>query len=222
MTPTSFEDDDAPPKDATPKIKTPRVPKPERVAANVHVHPKDARRAVVYSAACPACQLDDAKRRNATEPQIPEDDLYKTIFLIPDYAPERQIASLYVQRRYPGAVNVGSSINFKLVPQMPDIIIVVVARRPQPGHTLTPHLRQQLRADNKWEDVVVPHDELIPEVLESAPIVVGDTVKVSAISLITEQEVDVSELVDRLAEVSPGYRIMKQNPPDQLIVLQME
>jgi hypothetical protein len=105
---------------------------------------------------------------------------------------------------------------------MPEIQVVVVARRPRPGHQLTPYLAKVLRADNKWEEVAVPHDDLVPEVLESAPILVGDTVKVSAQSLIMEQQVDVSELVDRLAEVALGYRVFKQNPPDQLIVLQME
>lgn len=217
------DEDDLRPKDATPKFKAPRIPKPAMVAPTTHIgHNVDRRRPIVYSAACPACQLDDKARREATEPQVAQEDLYRTIFLIPDYAPERQIASLYIQRRYPGAVNVGSSLNYRLVPQMPEIQIVVVARRPLPGSLVTPHLTKLLRADNKWEDVAVPLDDLVPEVLESAPILVGDTVKVSPSSLIMEQAVDVSELVERLCEASPGYRVFKQNPPDQLIVLQME
>lgn len=216
--------DDEAPKDATPKMaRAPKIPKPERIAPTTHIgHDLDRRRAIVYSSACPACQLDDAKRRAMTEPQVADEDLYRTIFLIPDYAPERQIAELYLRQRYPNAENIGSSLNYRLVPQMPEIQIVVVCRRPAPRQKLTPPMRSILRPDNKWEEVAIPHEELLPEVLESAPILVGDAVVVSPRSLITEQQTDVSELVERIAEVSPGYRVFKQNPPDQLIVLQME
>lgn len=200
-----------------------RPKKTERDTEVRHIgHDLDRRRKIHYSSACPACQQDDQKRRDATEPQIPDEDMYKTIFLIPDYAPERQIAELYLRRRYPNAENVGSSLNYKLVPQMPEIQIVVVCRRPLPRESLTPAQTQELRADNKWIDMAVPHADLVHEVLESAPITVGDTVVVSARSLISEQQTDVGELVERLAEVAPGYRVFKQNPPDQLIVLQTE
>jgi hypothetical protein len=210
------------PKDATPKLSTRRIPRPEKIAPTVHVgHDNDRRRHVHYNAACPACRLDDKARREPG-PHISEEELYRTIFLIPDFAPERRIAEIYVQRTYPGAQNIGSSLNYQLVPQMPDIQIVVVARRPEPGHSLTPHVKQQLRIDNKWEEIQVPPEELVHEVLESAPITVGDSVQVSPMSLTTHSMVNTDELVERLAEVSPGYRIFRQNPPDQLIVLQAE
>jgi len=213
-----------PPKDATPKLKTSRIPRPARVAPTTHVgHDADRRRHTHYVQSCSACQLADKARRDQQgEPQIPDDDLYRTIFLIPDYAPERRIAEIYIQRRYPRAANVGSSLNYELVPQLPDIQIVVVCRRPEPGYTLTPHVKQQLRIDNKWEEVQVPPEDLVHEVLESAPITVGDSVIVSAMSLTTASRVNTDELVERLAEVTPGYRIFRQNPPDQLIVLQAQ
>lgn len=219
-----FDDRPAPPKDATPRIKAPKLPKPQQLAPTVHVrHDNDRRRHRHYVPDCPACQLDDAKRRDMSQPpQIPTDDLYRTIFLIPDYAPEHRIAELYLQRRYPGAVNIGSSLNYNLVPQMPEIQVVVVCRRPQPGHVITPHVRMRLRIDNKWEEEQVPLTELVDEVLEAAPIVVGDAVEVSAQSLVSAAQVNTDELVERLAEVAPGYRIFRQNPPDQLIVLQAE
>jgi len=224
---TSPTDDDQftheAPKDATPRIKAPKIPKPARLAPTVHVgHDSDRRRKQHYVASCPACQLDDKARRTSESASIPEEDLYRTIFLIPDFAPERRIAEIYVQRRYPGAQNIGSSLNYNLVPQMPEIQIVVVARRPEPGHSLSPHVRQQLRVDNKWEEVQVQPEQLVHEVLESAPIQVGDAVTVSPMSLTTATQVNTDELVERLAEVSPGYRIFRQNPPDQLIVLQAE
>lgn len=210
------------PKDATPKLSTRRIPRPEKIAPTVHVgHDSDRRRPIHYNSACRACQLDDKARREPG-PHIPEDELYRTIFLIPDFAPERRIAEIYIQRNYPGAQNIGSSLNYQLVPQMPDIQIVVVARRPEPGHSLTPHVKQQLRIDNKWEEVQVPAEELVHEVLESAPITVGDSVQVSPMSLTTHSMVNTDELVERLAEVSPGYRVFRQNPPDQLIVLQAQ
>jgi len=212
------------PKDATPKLKTSRLPKPARIAPTVHVgHDVDRRRYMHYVHSCSACQLEDKARRDMSNPpQVVEDDLYRTIFLIPDYAPERRIAEMYVQRRYPGASNIGSSLNYELVPQLPDIQIVVVCRRPEPGYTLSPHVRPRLRADNKWEEEQVPLEELVPEVLESAPITVGESVQVSAMSLTTAARVNTDELVERLAEVTPGYRIFRQNPPDQLIVLQAQ
>lgn len=219
-----FDDRPAPPKDATPRIKAPKLPKPQQIAPTVHVrHDNDRRRHRHYVADCPACRLDDAKRRDMTlPPQVGADDLYRTIFLIPDYAPEHRIAELYLQQRYPGAVNVGSSLNYNLVPQMPEIQVVVICRRPEPGREITPHVRMVLRADNKWTEEQVPLTELVPEVLESAPIVVGDAVEVSAQSLVSASQVNTDELVERLAEVAPGYRIFRQNPPDQLIVLQAE
>lgn len=211
------------PKDATPRMKAPRIPRPERVAPTVHVgHDRDRRRKRHYVADCRACQLEDKARRERTEPQIPDDDLYKTIFLVPDYAPERHVAELYLRQRYPQAQNMGSSINYNLVPQMPEIQIVVVCRRPEPGHVLSSHVRQQLRADNKWVEEQVPHQELAAEILESAPITVGECVDVSPMSLVSESKVNTDELVERLAEVAPGYRVFRQNPPDQLIVLQAE
>lgn len=210
------------PKDATPRLRTQRLQRPEKIAPTVHVgHDNDRRRKIHYLASCPACRLDDQRRR-APGPHVPEDDLYRTIFLIPDFAPERRIAEIYVQRNYPGAQNIGSSLNYQLVPQMPDIQIVVVARRPQPGHSLTPHVTTRLKQDNKWEEVQVPPEDLVHEVLESAPITVGDSVQVSPMSLTTHSMVNTDELVERLAEVAPGYRVFRQNPPDQLIVLQAE
>jgi hypothetical protein len=219
-----FDDRPAPPKDATPRIKAPKLPKPQQLAPTVHVrHDNDRRRQRHYVADCPACRLDDLKRRDMSQPpQVGAEDLYRTIFLIPDYAPEHRIAELYLQQRYPGAVNIGSSLNYNLVPQMPEIQVVVVCRRPVPGHEITPHVRKVLQADNKWIEESVPLTELVPEVLESAPIVVGDAVEVSAQSLVSASQVNTDELVERLAEVAPGYRIFRQNPPDQLIVLQAE
>lgn len=219
-----FDNRQAPPKDATPRIKAPKLPKPERLAPTVHVrHDKDRRRHRHYVADCPACRLDDERRRDMTQPpQVADDDLYRTIFLIPDYAPEHRIAELYLQKRYPGAVNIGSSLNYNLVPQMPEIQVVVVCRRPLPGREITPHVRKVLQADNKWTEEQVPLSELVPEVLEAAPIVVGDAVEVSAQSLVSASTVNTDELVERLADVAPGYRIFRQNPPDQLIVLQAE
>lgn len=211
-----------PPKDATPRIKAPRIPRPARVDPTRHVgHDSDRRRHIHYLSSCPACQLADNARREPG-PHVAEDDLYRTIFLIPDYAPERRIAELYIQRNYPGAQNQGSSLNYHLVPQMPEIQVVVVARRPKPGYSLTPHVTKRLREDNKWEEVQVQPDDLVHEVLESAPILVGESVSVSPQSLTTHSQVNTDELVERLAEVSPGYRIFRQNPPDQLIVLQAE
>lgn len=176
-----------------------------------------------YVAHCSACQIDDAKRRNReSEPQIPDEDLYKTIFMVPDHAPENRICDLYLRARYPSAVLIGSSFNYNLVPQMPEVQIVVVCRRPLPGKLLTPHSRRELGIDNKWQEVAVPIEELEPEVLESAPIVVGDAVSVSPMSLVSAAMVNTDELVERLAEVARGYRIFRQNPPDQLIVLQAE
>lgn len=215
-------EDPTPPKDATPRIKAPRIPRPERIAPTVHVgHDNDRRRKTHYVASCSACQLED-KARRAPGPHVADEDLYRTIFLIPDYAPERRIAEIYVQRNYPAARNIGSSLNYQLVPQMPEIQVVVVARRPEPGYSLTPHVTKRLREDNKWEEVQVAPDDLVHEVLESAPILVGESVSVSPQSLTTHAQVNTDELVERLAEVAPGYRIFRQNPPDQLIVLQAE
>lgn len=219
-----FDDRPAPPKDATPRIKAPKLPKPKRLAPTVHVrHDKDRRRKRHYVADCPACRLADDRRRDMSQPpQVSDEDLYRTIFLIPDFAPEHRIAELYLQKRYPGAVNIGSSLNYNLVPQMPEIQIVVVCRRPQPGGEITPHVRKVLQADNKWTEEQVPLSELVQEVLEAAPIVVGDAVEVSAQSLVSATVVNTDELVERLADVAPGYRVFRQNPPDQLIVLQAE
>jgi hypothetical protein len=222
MTNLQSDQDDLPPKDATPRIKAPRIPRPERVAPTTHVgHDADRRRKMHYVANCSACQLAD-KARRVGGPHIPDEDLYRTIFLIPDFAPERRIAEIYIQRNYPAAQNIGSSLNYQLVPQMPEIQIVVVCRRPEPGHALRSHVIKRLREDNKWEEVQVPPEDLVDQVLESAPILVGESVHVSPMSLTTHTMVDTNELVERLAEVSPGYRIFRQNPPDQLIVLQAE
>jgi len=204
---------------ATPKLRGYKVPAPAPVDPTKHAGHEVNRRKAHYVASCPACQREDEERRSATEPQIPADELYRTIFLVPNYQPEHNIAMAYIKRRYPAAPNIGSSINYQLVPQMPEIQIVVVCRRVAPGFEITPYQTAQLRADNKWVDVPTPMAELLPEVLESAPIVVGDYCDVTQNSLVQEGAINVDRLVDALADAAPGYRVFKGNPPDQLIEL---
>lgn len=209
--------------DATPKMaRAYKLPEPLPVDPKQHVGHRVNKREQHYQASCPACQAEDEARRTAKEPQIPASELYRTIFFIPDHQPEHNIALAWVKRRYPGAPNVGSSINYHLVPQMPDVQIVVVCRRMPPGHELTPHERAQLRADNKWIDVPTPMADLLPEVLESAPLLVGDYCDVTENSLLAAGRVVVDRLVDALSDVAPGYRVFKGNPPDQLIELKAQ
>lgn len=198
--------------DPTAPATSARVPQPAQ-----HRHPRAAGRDAVYSDACPACIAADEARRKAKTPQISAEDLPRTFFLIPDYSPERETCVEYLRRTYPKSRNIGSEVNLQALPYVTGAQIVVVCRRARPGEDLAPTFKLELMADQKWKEIKQPINSLLLDVLESAPIGVAESIAVSQPSVFVPSTVSTDELTERLCEVSPGYRMFKQNPPDVMI-----
>jgi hypothetical protein len=185
-----------------------------------HRHPRVNGRESMYWHDCPACQADDDARRELKQPQIPDQDLGRTFFLVPDYAPERDIAVMYLKQKYPRAKNIGHEINMQALPYVQGAQVVVVCRRPRPNTELTPIGKLELMKDGKWKEVKTPIAEMVPEVLESAPIGVADSIAVSQPSVFVPSTVSTDELLERLTDVAWGYRVFRQNPPDVMVRLE--
>jgi hypothetical protein len=134
----------------------------------------------------------------------------RTIFLFPDYQPEERVCREYVKQHYLNAKIVGSKFNLPRVSQIPEIQLVAVRRQAPPGKELTPVYNRIIGADMKPRDLENPIALLVPDVLESAPISVSDAVDNVATSLLSDQAMNNSELVNRLCDVFHGYRVLRQ------------
>jgi hypothetical protein len=194
-----------------------RAMAPAAPAIQHRYHPRIAGRDALYWFECPACIAADEARRNATAPQISDADLSRTFFLVPDYTPEREVCVEYLKRTYPRTKNLGSEVNLQALPYVTGAQIVVVCRRPRPGQELAPTFKLELMQDQKWKEVKQPIVSMLGDVLESAPIGVADSIAVSQPSVFVPSTVSTDELVDRLCEVCPTYRMFRQNAPDCMI-----
>lgn len=160
-----------------------------------------------YQANCKACQAEDKKRAEA---QPPEHDFDSTVFLIPEYSPDSDLAKLYLSKRYPGVELAAlPTIRPNRLAVRKGCSVVVVTRRPQPGqHHFGPSRR--LIEDKRGEmvETPVPLEEHLAEIHESAPLSVDDCVTTTAATMFSDASVDLAELASQLSDLAaPSYRI---------------
>lgn len=142
----------------------------------------------------------------ATDPNV--------IFLLPDAEYEAKICRAYIAATYPGtpASRVTTQFNLKGIVNLPDLKIVVLRRMPGASAAVRFITTQEGR---RHEDV--PVIELVHEVLEAAPIRVGDHVKVSPGALFTETTASTGSLIEALSEAAQPARVQPPNAPDNLL-----
>lgn len=180
-----------------------------------HKHPRDMRRHIVYAPSCQACRRLDDERA-----PVPAEDLERTIFLVPEFIPEKQISTVYLQQRYGEDTDliIRDKFDLKLMARLMKAQIVVVVRRSRGGKPVKSHVRFEHREDGRQYEVQIPHVELIGDIIESAPIPVSDCVDgPEALGMFDEAMLDTAELIERLQEVAVPFRVAAPNPPDSLV-----
>lgn len=194
-----------------------------------HQHPKSDH-PTVYSPLCPLCRHEDEQRRwdpstntPATTP-IPEDQLARTLFLVPCFDPEMRCCIEYLNRRYSGAAKqYAHTIQWPRLLALPEFQVVVVRRVARPDQTLRSHFKMvPTERPNQFTPKEMPAREFVDEVLESAPVQMRDFAVERSFSL-NATEVDprqaVVPLVTTLQDIAgPEYRIMLHNDPDTTLV----
>lgn len=157
---------------------------------------------------CKACVAEDKARREAL-PTIPDEDLENTVFLIPERDHDSALARLYLSKRYPAEIVALSDIRPERMASWPRSQIVVITRRMLPGARALGG-KSELRENKKDEmvEVPIPIEFHLPEIFESAPVLVSDCVTANAATMFADSVTDITELRTRLAELcSPCFTI---------------
>lgn len=172
----------------------------------------------VYFAGCRLCQLQDRERRESEPPPI---DYDATLFFVPELDYDQQIARAYIRHRYGAdATNIVHAFNAEKLTYVRGAQIIVVVRRPLPGKLLGKREKRIKDEEGKWDDQPVSPEEYIGEIVESAPLIVEDVVRVTKADMYNEGSIDMSELIERLGElVWPNKLQLPADPRDKLYVM---
>lgn len=161
-------------------------------------------RVPTYVFNCKACQAADAKRMAAPPTLVTEDDFANTVFLIPENSNDAKVVNLYLKQRYPGQeLFCIDTIRPERLALRPGSQVVVMTRRPLPGKATVGNMFK-IGEDKEGliTELPVPVETHLPEVFESAPVLVSDCVVSSAATMMEDATVDISELKDRLGELA--------------------
>lgn len=176
-------------------------PKPQKL---VHQHTADE----TYLSTCRACRAADAERSKLDAVNYDEDALEHVTFIVPETQSDQEICKAYIFKKYPQAKYIGSALDLSQVPAWPDGELIVVVRRDTWPKPPSSRLVRKKDAEDKWETVQRPDEEMIHECVESAPIDVRKTIVAVKGDRFTKATVDTMPLVRRLAEhMPPPYRI---------------
>jgi hypothetical protein len=177
-----------------------------------HKHTNDEH----YQLTCKACRLADAERSRPGFCSIPEADLARTTFLVPDSQYDNAVCRAYLLEKYPDAPYIGSSIDLaKLGGYAEGEQLVVVRRDSWPRPPAEAQTREK-DVEGKWQYSDVDPQTLIGEVVEMAPLNIKFTIQLSAADRFTKSKLDISPLTRRLAELMAyPYRIdLPRDPRD--------
>lgn len=172
----------------------------------------------VYFAGCRLCQLQDRERMQTEPPPI---DFERTLFFVPETDYDQQIARAYILHRYgEEAQNIVHAFNAEKLTYVRGAQIIVVVRRALPGKMLGKREKRIKDEEGKWDDQPVPPETYLNEIVESAPIIVEDVVRVTKADMYNEGSVDMSELIERLGElVFPNKVQLPADPRDKMYVM---
>lgn len=200
----------------------PRIETRKRTAAPVdsgppkHVHAKMGTRTPPYQFSCKACLLEDTLRRTAPE-DYSDEDFANTLFLTPEDDFDGGLCKLYIANKYGDLAQVTTELRPERMATWRGGRVVVVTRRALPGKTVGPRSRMEENKHGELVEMTVPISEYLPEVWESAPVVVSDVVAATAATMLSDAIVDLGELHDILCELAaPRYIVHTiQKRPDR-------
>lgn len=161
-------------------------------------------RVPTYVFNCKACQTADTKRMAAPPTLSSDEDFENTVFMIPENASDAKVVSLYLKQRYPGKeLFCIDTIRPTRLALRPGSQVVLLVRRPLPGKSKVGNMFK-LGEDKEGliTELPVPLEEHLPEVYESAPVLVSDCVVSAAATMMEDATVDISELKNRLGELA--------------------
>lgn len=165
---------------------------------------------------CPGCIHAD-KERMAAPPTLKEEDFARTVFLLPESAYDSKVARAYLYARYGDSpVNLGPSVNLSRVTAVRGAQIIVINRRRFDGKACGPADRRELDDEKKWASIAVPAETYVDEIVESAPVIIGDLVEETPQTMFSaEAPQDLAAIVDHLSQlVAPRYYIACPLHPD--------
>lgn len=176
-------------------------------------------RELTYFAGCKLCQHLDVKRM-AEEPKLR--NLEQTLFLVPEPEYDNMVARAYIANRYPEAMNVVHAFHAEKLSYVKGAQIVVITRRGINGKVTGPRTKRTKDEEGTFYDAPIPPDTYLAECVESEPIVVADCISVTTATMFSDQTVDMTELVARLAEVAAPFRIAPPaDPKDRMYVMRL-
>lgn len=172
-----------------------------------------------YFAGCKLCQHLDQKRM-AAPPTL--ENLSQTLFLVPEPEYDNMVARAYIATRYPDAENIVHAFHAEKLSYVKGAQIVVVTRRGLSGKVTGPRTKRTKDEEGTFYDAPIPPDTYLAECVESEPIVVADCLDVVPATMFSDQSVDMTELVARLAEVAAPFRIAPPaDPKDRMYVMRL-
>lgn len=169
-----------------------------------HIHP-DGR---LYFNQCRACREEDRARSGLDNPHIKDEDIERTTFLIPHSDHDGAVCRAYLDAKYPeerpGTRYVGSTLDTEKLGgwvEGEQLVIVRIDTWPKPPSAGTARKKDQ---EDKWETVTIPYEDLIHEVVESAPIEVRKIMTVNKADRFTKSTYNKQPFYDRLSELMPA------------------
>lgn len=161
-----------------------------------------------YQNTCKACRAADAERSRPGFCSIPEAELERTTFLVPETPYDDQVCRAYLMEKYPDAKYIGSSLDLAKLGGWADGEQIVVVRRDTYPKPHGPGFRREKDVEGKWEYLTIPPETHIGEVVESAPVNVKETIVNTKADRFTKSQLNIKPLIARLAELMPlPYRI---------------
>lgn len=184
-------------------------------------------RTPTYMVTCAACRAADRERMSGPPAAL---DFARTIFLVPEPAYDNRVARAYIEKRYGNAALVGDESGLNIVHSfqahkltfVKGAQVIVVTRRAKNGKMVGPATKRSKDEEGTFYDAPIEPETYIDECVESAPILVSDCITVQPATMFTEQQIDMTELVARLAEVAQPYRIAPpSDPADRMYAMRL-
>lgn len=196
----------------------PQAATPPTAAKPVHRHTNPDE--TTYQNSCPACRAADAERSKLDVRAIPEGDLVRTTFLVPDSSFDGDVCRAYIAHKYPYAQYVGSTLDISRVDKWPDGEQIVIVRRDTWPKNPAPC---QKKVKDLEEGIVyyepVDPSSLIHEVVESGALNIRQLCIITQADRFSKEQADKLPLIRRMAELMPlPYRIDLPRHEDDVLV----
>lgn len=138
-----------------------------------------------------------------------------TLFLVTESEYDQAVMRAAIAKKFKDVPRemIATSFNMSRVQHLPQLQMIVCTRIiiSEDG---SPGERRERNANSELVWMKVNPSTYIEEVVFSAPIKVGEKVKVTGVSLSSNGQVDLTPLLEAVAASAWPYRILPENPPD--------